>query len=139
MKKAGKRLFGSLGNCGCTSHGGMVQRLGNPDDPVATALMQFLRNREIQHKLEAGKALQEFDRKQWRDGRSSAPPGIRLRPESVLFKHLALEHWTNAMTCIAGRSAIAPRSLSQLRIGLKRFRYIVENFLPEQHMHERRS
>jgi CHAD domain-containing protein len=137
MKKAGKRLFGSLGELRDVQvMEEWVQRLGNPDDPVATALMQFLRNREIQHKLEAGKALQEFDRKQWRRWGAVLPRrAIRLRPGSVLFKHLALEHWTNAYDlhrrALRNRSQVAFHSL---RIGLKRFRYIVENFLPEQHM-----
>jgi HD superfamily phosphodiesterase len=51
-----------------------------------------------------------------------------------VFKHLALERWTEAYElhrrAQRSRSQVAFHSL---RIGLKRFRYIVENFLPEQH------
>jgi CHAD domain-containing protein len=136
MKKAGKRLFGSLGELRDVHvMQEWVQRLGAHDDPVTSALMQFLGNRELQFKLEAAKALQEFDRKQWRRWGAMLPRrATKLRPGSVLFKHLALEHWTHAYDlhrrALRNRSQVAFHSL---RIGLKRFRYIVENFLPEQH------
>ncbi len=136
MKKAGKRLFGSLGELRDVQvMEEWVQRLGSPTDPVTNFLIQSLQCREIQLKLEAAKALQEFDRKQWRRWAAILPRrATKLRPGSALFKHLALEHWTNAYAlhrrALRNRSQVAFHSL---RIGLKRFRYIVENFLPEQH------
>lgn len=55
-------------------------------------------------------------------------------PGSAVFKHLALERWTAARelhtTAMRNRSQVA---FHTLRIGIKRFRYIVENFLPEEH------
>jgi CHAD domain-containing protein len=104
-------------------------------DPVAHALLQVLAAREIEHKREAQSALEEFDRKQWRHWSKSLPArAARFRPGSALFKHLALERWTAARAlhtrALRNRSRVA---LHQLRIGIKRFRYIVENFLPEQH------
>jgi hypothetical protein len=51
-----------------------------------------------------------------------------------VFKHLALERWVGAYDL--HRRAMRTQSqavLHQLRIGIKRFRYIVENFLPQQH------
>jgi exopolyphosphatase/guanosine-5'-triphosphate,3'-diphosphate pyrophosphatase len=97
--------------------------------------MQSLKNREIRLKVEAARALREFDRKQWsRWGATLPRRANRLRPGNGLFKHLALEHWTSAYDL--HRRAMRNRSqaaLHGLRIGLKRFRYIVENFLPEQH------
>jgi HD superfamily phosphodiesterase len=51
-----------------------------------------------------------------------------------VFKHLALERWSAARElhtrAMRNRSQVA---FHTLRIGIKRFRYIVENFLPEQH------
>ncbi len=51
-----------------------------------------------------------------------------------MYLHLALEKWTEAYTlhkrAMRTRSQVA---LHQLRIGIKRFRYTVENFLPQQH------
>jgi CHAD domain-containing protein len=136
MKKAGKRLFGSLGELRDVQvMDEWAQRLGSPDDPVTVTILQSLRAREIQLKIEAAKALQEFDRKQWKRWGATLPRrATRVRQGSPLFKHLALEHWTNAYDlhrkAMRNRSQVA---LHSLRIGLKRFRYIVENFLPEQH------
>lgn len=104
-------------------------------DPVAQALLQVLAAREDEHKREAQSALEAFDRKQWRHWSRSLPArAARVRPGSALFKHLALERWTDARVlhnrALRNRSQVA---LHQLRIAIKRFRYIVENFLPEQH------
>jgi HD superfamily phosphodiesterase len=59
---------------------------------------------------------------------------MRIRPGSAVFKHLALERWTTARElhrrALRNRSQVA---FHTLRIGIKRFRYIVENFLPEEH------
>ena len=136
MKKAGKGLFSRLGelrDVQITEQ--WAVSLGSADDPLTFALTQSLRNREIQLKVEAAGALREFDRKQWRRWSATLPRrAARLRPGSALFKHLALEHWTNAhdlhRRAMRNRSQVA---LHSLRIGLKRFRYIVENFLPQQH------
>lgn len=165
MKKAGKALFQRLGdlrdvqimmewieklNIAVSS---MVEATGQlPDDgttvaeldeaagaaPVhdpAKALLQVLRAREVEHKQEARTALEEFDRKQWREWSNSLPHrAARIRSGSAVFKHLALERWTSArqlhVTAMRNRSRVG---FHTLRIGIKRFRYIVENFLPQEH------
>ena len=104
-------------------------------DPVAHALLHILRARETEQKQEARAALEEFDRKQWRQWSKSLPQrASHIRPGSAVFKHLALERWTTArelhVTAMRNRSQIA---FHTLRIGIKRFRYIVENFLPAEH------
>src|SRR5580704_17549726 len=106
-----------------------------PSDPAAQALLRILTAREEEQKLEARSALEEFDRKQWRQWTRSLPArAARLRLGSALFKHLALERWTEARElhdrALRNRSQTAFHSL---RIGIKRFRYIVENFLPAEH------
>ncbi len=107
---------------------------GTSHDPVSS-LSQILRAREAEEKREARAALDEFDRKQWKQWAKSLPlRATRIRPGSAVFKHLALERWTAArelhVRALRNRSQIA---LHTLRIGIKRFRYIVENFLPEEH------
>lgn len=107
----------------------------NPADPAARALLAVLADRESVQKREAHAALEEFDRKQWRQWCKSLPlRAARVRPGSALFKHLALERWTTARElhnrALRNRSQVA---FHTLRIGIKRFRYIVENFLPEEH------
>jgi CHAD domain-containing protein len=103
-------------------------------DPTHT-LLQILKARESEQKREARAALDEFDRKQWRQWSDSLPQrAARIRAGSAVFKHLALERWTAARDlhnrALRNRSQVA---FHTLRIGIKRFRYIVENFLPVEH------
>jgi CHAD domain-containing protein/HD superfamily phosphodiesterase len=104
-------------------------------DPAAHRLLEILKSLETEQKREARAALDEFDRKQWRQwGRSLPLRAARIRPGSAVFKHLALERWTTArelhVRALRNRSQVA---FHTLRIGIKRFRYIVENFLPAEH------
>lgn len=104
-------------------------------EPAAQALLEILIRREAEQKREARAALGEFDRKQWRQWSRSLPQrAAHIRPGSGVFKHLALERWTAARDlhnrALRNRSKVA---FHTLRIGIKRFRYIVENFLPEEH------
>jgi len=108
----------------------------DPRDPAAR-LLQILKARESGQKREARAALDEseFDRKQWRQWSKSLPlRAARIGPGSMVFKHLAVERWTAArelhLRALRNRSQVA---FHTLRIGIKRFRYIVENFLPVEH------
>jgi CHAD domain-containing protein len=136
MKKAGKALFRSLGELRDVQvMMEWVQKLGPKDDPETQALLNLLTKREQGHKLTAGEAIRTFDVRQWRKWSRQLPGRAgRVKPGSLVFKHLALERWTGAHDL--HRRAMRTRSqvgLHQLRIGIKRFRYIVENFLPQQH------
>jgi CHAD domain-containing protein len=159
MKKAGKRLFQRLGalrdihvmmewvqklnpriaeHSASSAPAAAAQSEANSSqsaDFASSALLEILRNREKEQQREAKSALEEFDRKQWRQWSKSLPSrAARFRPGSPLFKHLALERWTEARElhnrALRNRSQVA---LHSLRIGIKRFRYIVENFLPFEH------
>ena len=137
MKRAGKKLFRSLGELrDMQVMEEWVHRLEHHDHPAGKVLLGHLGGRESQLKVAAEQALKEFDRKQWlRWSRSLPRRAARFRPGSILFKHLALEKWTAAhdlhRRALRNRSQVAFHSL---RIGLKRLRYIVENFLPQQHL-----
>jgi HD superfamily phosphodiesterase len=107
----------------------------NTENHASQALLEILHRREQEQQHEAQSALEEFDRKQWRQWAKSLPArATRIRPGSALFKHLALERWTEARErhnrALRNRSQVA---FHALRIGIKRFRYIVENFLPVEH------
>ncbi len=102
-----------------------------PPKPSSRSWLHASANKEP----EAPAALEEFDRKQWRQWSKSLPArAAHFRLGSPLFKHLALERWTAARDlqsqALRNRSQVAFHSL---RIGIKRFRYIVENFLPAEH------
>jgi CHAD domain-containing protein/HD superfamily phosphodiesterase len=112
-----------------------INPAGIPQDSPANSLRQILRVREAEQKIEARAALAEFDRKEWRQWSKTLPRrAARIRLGSALFKHLALERWTLARDlhnrALRNRSQVA---LHTLRIGIKRLRYIVENFLPDEH------
>jgi exopolyphosphatase/guanosine-5'-triphosphate,3'-diphosphate pyrophosphatase len=160
MKKAGKKLFQALGELrdmqvmqewieklGDSAVGDpptLAQRTrkdGAPTadsslgDPVVVKLLDHVHARETECKQHAFKDLQQFDRKQWRQWARSLPRrASRVRPGSVVYLHLALEKWTAAYDL--HKRALRTRSQAswhELRIGIKRFRYTVENFLPRQH------
>jgi exopolyphosphatase/guanosine-5'-triphosphate,3'-diphosphate pyrophosphatase len=136
MKKAGKRVFSSLGELrDAQVMEEWVHRFDSPGDPVTSTILDYLAAQETGFKQQASQALLEFDQKQWRKWSRQLPRRAgRLRPGSAIFKHLALERWTQAhelhRRALRNRSQVAFHSL---RIGIKRFRYVVENFLPEQH------
>jgi CHAD domain-containing protein/HD superfamily phosphodiesterase len=136
MKRAGKRLFRRLGELRDVHvMQEWIHNLDTPDDPVTAPLLQSVAAREPQLQQEAMQALAEFDRKQWRAWSRSLPRRMaRFRPGGLIFRHLALERWSEAhrLHRQAMRSS-SPAAFHRLRIGIKRFRYIVENFLPDEH------
>jgi CHAD domain-containing protein/HD superfamily phosphodiesterase len=136
MKKAGKKLFQALGDLrDMQVMQEWVEQLGEASDPVTVKLLNHVHTRAAAAKQEALKDLDQFDRKQWRQWSRSLPRrASRVRSGSAVFKHLALEKWTAAYDL--HKRAMRTRSqaaLHALRIGIKRFRYTVENFLPREH------
>jgi CHAD domain-containing protein len=139
MKKAGKKVFQALGELrDMQVMQEWIEKLSDsnlPSDPVCDKLLEHVRRREAECKRDAFKDLQQFDRKQWRQWSRSLPRRAgRVRPGSVVYMHLALEKWSAAYDlhkhALRSRSEVAWHGL---RIGIKRFRYTVENFLPRQH------
>ncbi len=105
------------------------------DDVVAAKLFDHVLRREAECKQHALKDLNQFDRKQWRHWSQTLPQrAARVRLGSAVYLHLALEKWTAAYD-LHKRAMRSPShtALHQLRIGIKRFRYTVENFLPKEH------
>jgi len=144
MKKSGKKVFQALGELrDMQVMQEWIEKLSDANDndpnasndPVAVKLLDHVHVREAVCKQLALKDLNQFDRKQWRQWARALPRRAgRVRPGSVVYLHLALEKWTAAYDlhkhALRTRSQVA---LHQLRIGIKRFRYTVENFLPRQH------
>jgi exopolyphosphatase/guanosine-5'-triphosphate,3'-diphosphate pyrophosphatase len=136
MKKAGKKLFQSLGDLRDTH---ILQewcrKLAPAGDRVAAAVLARLAAREQEQKLAAQEALERFDHKQWKRWTKSLPQRARrLPPDGPVFEHLAVVRWIEARAL--HRRALRDRTDAawhRLRIGLKRFRYTVENFLPRRH------
>jgi len=136
MKKAAKPLFSSLGDLRDVQvMMEWVTKLSEESDPVRHVLLHSLNHKEHALKAAAQQALQAFDRKRWLElnthlaGRTGKVP-----IEGLVFQHLALERWLEAHEL--QRQALRNRTqvgYHQLRIGIKRFRYTAENFLPQRH------
>ena len=135
MKRASRKLFRELGNLrDIHVMSAWVQRLSGHSDGAAAILSAHLARQEQMQKDEALASLAGFDAAQWSSWRDSlALRSGRIPAGNQVFQHLALERWRDARllhrTALRNRSAVA---FHNLRIGLKRFRYTVENFLPDR-------
>ena len=98
-------------------------------------LLHTLSHKETEQKAAAQEALRNFDRKRWLVLNTKlAKRTGRVRLEGLVFQHLALERLLEAhalhQQALRNRTQVG---YHQLRIGIKRFRYTVENFLPQRH------
>ena len=136
MKKLGKGLFASLGGLRDTQvMMDWVEKLSAEVDPLRQILLLSLRRQEEDLKLVAQEAVNHFDRDRWMELNTLlADRAGRVPLEGPVFQYLAIERWHEAYdlhrTALRNRSAVA---YHQLRIGIKRFRYTIENFLPARH------
>jgi CHAD domain-containing protein len=136
MRRHATALFDSLGALrDCHMITEWVHKLGKVDDPITHQLLRYLAAQEIEFKQQAKSAIDVFDRKQWQSWtRQLSLRARRLPIVSHVFQVLALEK------LLAARRLEAPALRSgnviafhRLRIALKKFRYVVENFLPQLH------
>jgi CHAD domain-containing protein len=134
MKKAGKQLFHSLGVLRDTHvMAEWIEKLAPEGDSAAGAFTHFLHSREEEVKVTSAIALQEFDRSQWSGWAKELPlRAARIPLNSPIFAQLALERWHQARVlhgrALRNRTQVA---FHDLRIAIKRFRYTIENFLPQ--------
>lgn len=136
MKRLAKPLFSSLGELRDTQVMlEWVAKLSPPGDPLGEILAASLAQKELALKAAAHDALLAFDTKSWASLNAHlAERAGKVPLEGLVFQHLALERWMDAREL--HRRALRNRSgfsYHQLRIGIKRFRYTVENFLPRRH------
>lgn len=136
MRKEGKRVFSSLGELrDCQVMLEWICSLGSPDDPATQRLLEYATAQEQKLKETAADSLGRFDTEAWAKWANSLPKRAgRFRLDSEVFKGIALERWENARqlhhAAMKSRSKVA---LHRLRIGIKKFRYVVENLLPTLH------
>ncbi len=136
MRRQATELFDSLGALrDCHVLMEWVEKLGPADDSITRNLWAHLRHQEAGLKEEARLTIEHFDRKQWDVWNRSLPlRTARLPLDSAVFNALPLEKLTTARRL--QRLALKTNkdaSLHRLRIALKKFRYLVENFLPRLH------
>jgi exopolyphosphatase/guanosine-5'-triphosphate,3'-diphosphate pyrophosphatase len=136
MRREATSLFDSLGALrDCHVLMEWVEKLGAKDDPVAEKLSDHLHKQEPGLQKEASAAIDNFDRKQWQQWtRILSQRAARLPAGSEVFQTLALERLDAARRVQSSALRTSgPVLFHRLRIGLKKFRYMVENFLPQQH------
>ena len=135
MRKAGKAVFSALGELRDVQVlKEWVEKLSAADDPVRERLKTYCDAREQELKVHAAAALAGFDTRAWLRWAHVLDARERQLPAgSDIFQVIAIEKLEDAVrlhrTALRNRSKIA---LHALRIGIKRFRYVIENFLPEQ-------
>jgi CHAD domain-containing protein len=136
LKKGSANLFHELGALRDTQvQQSWVKKLGTPRDTVRKSLLGSLSQQEKTLRRCAERALDEFDRKHWRKLSRKLPSKAQLFPlESVVYRRLALGR-LNQVVELQQRARKVRSSVAwhRLRIGLKQFRYIVENFLPRRY------
>jgi CHAD domain-containing protein len=136
LKKDSRELFRALGELRDTQvEQEWLKKLSAGDDPVRKHLLKTLAQAESKQQREAEKALDDFDRKSWRKWSQKLGDKAQFFPlESVVFQRLALTRLNEAAELFQrarkGRSRIA---WHRLRIGLKGFRYTLENFMPQRY------
>ncbi len=136
MKAMAKPLFSVLGDLRDVQvMMEWVSKLSVEDDPARAILLQELQAREEKLKQAARQALSGFDCKHWLSLNERLSERAEKVPlDGTVFQLLALERWREAREL--HRKALRNRSgaaYHQLRIGIKRLRYTVENFLPTLH------
>ena len=136
LKKSSRALFHRLGELRDTQVAReWVKKLSVPSEPIRKHLLKILSRKERQQRADAARVLDRFDRKAWRKMARKLPEKADFFPlESVVFQRLALSSLNQALElhhrASRGRSRIA---WHRLRIAIKKFRYIVENFLPQRY------
>src|SRR5580700_7412296 len=136
LKKDSRELFHALGELRDTQvEQEWLKELSVADNPVRKHLLKILAQAESKQQKEAEKALDDFDRKSWRKWAQKLGGKAQFFPlESVVFQRLALTRLNEAAELYErarrGRSRIA---WHRLRIGLKGFRYTLENFMPQRY------
>jgi CHAD domain-containing protein len=136
LKKDSRELFHALGELRDTQvEQEWLKELSVADNPVRKHLLKILAQAESKQQKEAEKALDDFDRKSWRKWAQKLGGKAQFFPlESVVFQRLALTRLNEAAELYQrarkGRSRVA---WHRLRIGLKGFRYTLENFTPQRY------
>jgi CHAD domain-containing protein len=136
LKKTSRDLFQALGDLRDSQvERAAVKRLGSASDPLRQHLLRLLSCQERERQASAEQALDRFDCKEWKKLTRKLGSKSRFFPlESVVFQRLAVGRLNESVELYRrARERRSRASWHRLRIGLKTFRYIVENFLPQRY------
>jgi CHAD domain-containing protein len=134
MRKVARKLFRGLGAVrDAQVLEQWIKKLGPENDPLRIHLLASLESDEKQRSASALRIAAKFDEKQWTSLEQRLRQRARLVPVAGLAAEcLALERFEEAKE-LHNRALRTekPKPWHALRIGLKRFRYTLEGFLPE--------
>ncbi len=136
MRKVARKLFRSLGSLR-DAHviEDWIKKLAPENDPLRAQLLTSLEADEKQFSESALRVAAKFDKKEWSRLERQLRQRARLVPIGGLAAEcLALERFEEAKE-LHNRALRSekPKVWHALRIGLKRFRYTVEGFLPDHY------
>jgi len=135
LRKAAKRLQGGMSDLRDVQVlEGWLKPLRLTSGPAAKALASRLKKEERSAKREARKALKSFPRKRWKRWLRRLPEKVELIPAGEQrWAQMVLEQLTRVVELHEAWTEQANvRKWHQLRVAVKRFRYMVESFLPEK-------
>jgi CHAD domain-containing protein len=136
LRKTSKKLFRSLG----VIRDAQIQeawalKLASADDPLRGQILYSLKAGHLRHERDAKKSAARFGEKDWVRLARELRPRVRLLPaDGDAALCLALERQAEAAEL--HRRALRSEKMKpwhELRIGIKHFRYTVENLLPKLH------
>jgi CHAD domain-containing protein len=136
MRKVARKLFRGLGALrDAQVMQDWIKRLGAESDPLRAELLAGFQSKEQELREEALHVSERFNEKAWRRLGRTLRQRVRLVPPgSLVAECFALERYHEAKELHANALGTEkPKPWHALRIGLKRFRYTVENLLPEHH------
>jgi CHAD domain-containing protein len=136
LKKASGAMFHALGelrDVQVTAE--LMKKFGAERDPVRRHMLRLVSAKEDECREDAAKALDQFDRKEWKKLARKLGPKARFFPvESVVFQRLALARLNVAAELYQqARRKRSNTAWHRLRIAIKRFRYVTDNFLPHRY------
>jgi CHAD domain-containing protein len=136
MRRVPRKLFRRLGELrDAQVMDEWVKKLASGDDSVRAQLHTAFAKNEPELRQRALRAAERFDEKAWERLENKLRKRARLvLPGSLAAECLAVERFEEAKELhTKAQRTENSQSWHQLRIGLKRLRYTVENLLPEQY------
>jgi len=135
LKKASRASFHALGELRDVQvERGWIKKLAPSGDPVRRRLLAVLAAQERSSRVKAERALDAFHQKGWKKLTRKLSSKAEFFPlESVVFQRLALARLNTAADLFQrARKSGSSVAWHRLRIAVKNFRYLVENFLPQR-------
>lgn len=135
MKRLPRRLFRTLGQArDIQVLEDWIRRISPATDPLRAKLLGALEERLVAPRRQLQRAARRFNENAWRRLARTLTARARLvRPNGLTAQCMALERYEELQRLHARvMRTVSPEAWHALRVGLKRFRYVVESVLPRQ-------